>query len=168
MDQPTKTYTGGNETGCCPKPNISAWDGSEVTWEGKKFVKDSTMNFFHVPMNMKKVIERTWNKIKEAQAEPVTNEWLLLSYDPSPWKGDHFFSVTKDVPNAENVTISGTFLTKVFEGPYKDAAKWVKEMDNYVKEKGRETKKLYFFYTTCPKCAKHYGKNYTIAFAQIV
>ena len=63
--------------------------------------------------------------------------------------------------------ISGTFLTKVFEGPYKDAGKWVKEMKDYVQSKGREIKKMYFFYTTCPSCAKFYGKNYTVILAQV-
>ncbi|MHC4509420.1 MAG: hydrolase [Planctomycetota bacterium] len=26
---------------------------------------------------------------------------------------------------------------------------------------------MYFFYTTCPKCAKVYGKNYTVLLAKI-
>ena len=63
-------------------------------------------------------------------------------------------------------SISGTFLTKVFEGPYKDAGKWVKEMQAYVKSKGSEVGKMYFYYTTCPKCAKVYGKNYTVVLAK--
>ena len=65
------------------------------------------------------------------------------------------------------VRISGTFLTRVFEGPYKNMGKWVKEMKAFVKTKGREIKKLYFFYTTCPKCAKVYGKNYTVILAEV-
>jgi len=162
-----KTYTSINETGCCPKPNIEGWDGAEIVWEGKKFIKDSTINFLHIPLNMKQVINRTWKKIKEAEAAPSDEEWMMLSYEPSLWKSEHYFLVTKEVAGADNVTISGTFLTKVFEGPYKEAGKWVKEMDQYVKEQVKTVKKLYFFYTTCPKCAKHYGKNYTVAFAQI-
>ena len=63
--------------------------------------------------------------------------------------------------------ISGTFLSKVFEGHYKDAGKWAKEMKDYVNSKGKKIKKLYFFYTTCPRCAKAYGKNYTVILAKI-
>ena len=59
------------------------------------------------------------------------------------------------------------FLTKVFEGPYQNVGKWAMEMAEYVKGKGKEIKKLYFSYTTCPKCAKAYGKNYVVLFAQI-
>jgi len=44
---------------------------------------------------------------------------------------------------------------------------WIKEMNGYVKSKGKELKKLYFYYTACPKCAKKYGKNYVVLLAQI-
>ncbi|MGD9129500.1 MAG: hypothetical protein PVJ09_03380 [Candidatus Woesebacteria bacterium] len=162
-----KTYTKINETGCCPKPNVKAWDESSVTWKNKKFIKDHTFSFFHIPLNMGFVMKRMWKKVSKAKASPPIEEFLLLSYDPSAWRGEHFMSVTKHVPNAENVTISGTFLTKVFEGPYKEAKNWVKATEDYVKSKGKKLKKLYFFYTTCPKCAKHYGKNYVVALAQV-
>lgn len=65
------------------------------------------------------------------------------------------------------VKISGTFLTKVFEGSYQNAGKWAQEMANYVKSKGKALKNLYFSYTTCPNCAKAYGKNYVVLFAEI-
>ena len=64
-------------------------------------------------------------------------------------------------------TVSVTFLTKVFEGPYKNAGRWVKEMKAYVRSKGKEIKKMYLFYTTCPACAKVYGKNCTVILAMV-
>jgi len=167
MLQPTKTYTDKNETGCCPVPNVDEWDKSEVTWDNKKFVLDTTLSFLHMPLNMGSVIKPTWKKIENAAARPPDNQWIMLSYDCSPWKGEHYFSVTKDVPNAKNVTLSGTFMTRVYEGPYKDAGKWHPDMVKYVESKGKKAKKIYFFYTTCPKCYKHYGKNYAIGFAQV-
>ena len=63
--------------------------------------------------------------------------------------------------------ISGTFLTEVFEGPYKNIKTWVEQMQTFVKSRHKTAKKTYFFYTTCPRCAKHYGKNYTVLVAQI-
>jgi len=167
MDQPTKTYTSKNETGCCPVPDVQAWDNAQVIWQGKRFVKGKTFNFMHIPLNMKRMLNGVWADIKSVGAEPPTEEWMLLSTDPSPWRGEHFASVTKEVPGAENVVLSGTFLTKVFEGPYKEAGKWAKAMEDHVKSRGKVLEKLYFFYTTCPKCAKQYGKNYTVGFAQV-
>jgi len=71
------------------------------------------------------------------------------------------------VPGAEMVKLSGNFLGKVFEGPYKDAGKWVEELTQFVDSRGQQIRKCYFFYTTCPKCAKHYGKNYVVGFPEI-
>jgi hypothetical protein len=40
-------------------------------------------------------------------------------------------------------------------------------MLDYVRQREKQLKKLYFFYTTCPKCAKYYGKNYVVLLAQV-
>jgi hypothetical protein len=65
------------------------------------------------------------------------------------------------------VAMTGDFITKVFEGPYKNAPTWEEEMEAFVASKGQQVKKTYFFYTTCPKCAKFYGKNYVVAISEI-
>ncbi len=155
-----------SETGCCPRFNPEPWDEKEFVFNQKLFAKAKTINFFHMPLNIAPVIVKTWKKIEEAGADSKES-FLMLSYDLSPWSGEHYFSVEKEVPELEMVRLSGTFLSKVFEGPFKDAKKWLKEMDKYVESKGEKVKKLYFFYTTCPKCAKYFGKNYVVAFAQI-
>jgi hypothetical protein len=63
--------------------------------------------------------------------------------------------------------ISGTFLTKVFEGPYRDAGKWMERMKAYAALRQRKVDKIYLGYATCPKCAKAYGKNYVVLFARL-
>lgn len=50
---------------------------------------------------------------------------------------------------------------------YGNVKQWITEMKNYVQGKGKTFHKLYFFYTTCPKCAKKYGKNYIAILAQV-
>ena len=155
-----------SETGCCPKFNPKPWEEENVTFDKKLFVKAKTMNFLHIPLNMGSVIGKTWEKIQKAGADSK-NEFVILSIDSSPWVGEHYFAVNKDVPDVETTRLSGTYLTKVFEGPFKEAGKWVKQTQDYIKSKGKTLKNLYFYYTTCPKCAKHYGKNYVVAFAQV-
>jgi len=71
------------------------------------------------------------------------------------------------VPGASMATLSGTFLAKVFEGPYKDIRRWICEMGKYVESKNKRLKRLLFYYTTCPKCAKKYGKNYVVLLGQV-
>jgi len=155
-----------SETGCCPRFDPAPWDQQEFEFQERPFVRATTVNFMHIPLNMGGVVKRTWQKIEKAGAAPVEG-FLMLSTDPSPWRGEHFLAVTKDVPDAETVRLSGHYLTKVFEGPYREAGRWARQMPGYVESLGKKMRKLYFFYTTCPKCAKHYGKNYVVAFAEV-
>ena len=92
---------------------------------------------------------------------------VILTDENSLWGADVYIEVTKDIPGANMATISGTFLSKVFEGPYRNVRQWITEMKNYVEGKGKSIRKLYFFYTTCPKCAKKYGKNYVVILARL-
>lgn len=154
-----------SETGCCPKFDPAPWKDQELKFKDKPFAMATTCNFFHIPLNMGSMMKKLCKTLEENNME--FDEFFMMSCDPSPWKGEHYFSVSKKLPGYKMVKMSGTYLTKVFEGPYKDAGKWVKEMDKFVNGKGKDIKKLYFYYTTCPKCAKHYGKNYTVALAEV-
>ncbi|MBL7189135.1 MAG: hypothetical protein ISS70_22640 [Phycisphaerae bacterium] len=154
-----------SQTGCCPRFDPEPWDEKEVTFDDKLFVKDHVTSFLHIPLNFGKVMVRNMEKIQRAEA--LAPEPLLLSDEKSLWGADVYIAVSKEISDAEMVRVSGTFLTKVFEGPYKDAGKWAKTMTDYVKDKARQMEKMYFFYTTCPKCAKVYGKNYTVLLAKV-
>ena len=154
-----------SETGCCARFDPEPWDEKEVTWQDKLFVKDHVRSFLHVPLNFGRVMRKNMAKIEGAGA--LADEVVVLSDETSLWGADVYIAVAKEVPGAETKGISGSFLTKVFEGPYRDARTWVKEMKAHVESRGRETQKLYFFYTTCPSCAKVYGKNYTVLLAMV-
>ncbi|HEY9245413.1 MAG TPA: hydrolase [Candidatus Methanoperedens sp.] len=153
------------ETGCCPRFDPGPWDEKEITWQDKLFLKDRVRSVFHIPLDFDKVMIRNMEKIKAADALPPTP--LMFTDENSLWGADVFIAVGREVPGTVTERMSGTFLSKVFEGPYKDSGKWAKEMANYVRSKGKEHKKLYFFYTTCPKCAEYYGKNYTVLLAKV-
>jgi len=151
-------------TGCCDPFNPEPWQEKEITWSNKLFVKDHVVSFLHIPLNFGQKVVKNMQLIEKAGAK---SPYQLMLCDESLWGSDIYIDVAKDVPGAEMAKISGNFLTKVFEGPYQNAGKWAQEMQNYVKSKGREIKKLYFSYTTCPNCAKAYGKNYVVLFAQV-
>ena len=42
-----------------------------------------------------------------------------------------------------------------------------KDFEEYAKSKGVFISKWYMWYTTCPKCAKKYGKNYVVILVQV-
>ncbi len=154
-----------SETGCCQRFDPSPWDGKEIVWKNKLFVRDRVTSIFHIPLNFGQVIVRNMEKIKAANALP--EKALMLSDENSLFGSDVYINVSKSVPGARMEKLSGTFLTRVFEGPYQDMGKWVKAMHEHVKAKGRKIKKMYFFYTTCPNCAKYYGNNYVVILAQV-
>ena len=155
-----------NPTNCCPRFNPEGWDEQELHFKGKLFVKARTRSLFHIPLNMGTVYPKTFKAIEDAGAIDM-NDIIVLSNDPSPWTGEHYFAASKDVPGQEMVRLSGDYLTRVFEGPFKNIPQWEKEMVSHAESRGRKIKKMYYFYTTCPKCAKFYGKNYVVGVAEL-
>ncbi|MFC1647186.1 hydrolase [Patescibacteria group bacterium] len=154
---------------CCQEFNPVGWDGKTHFWKDKLFIKDKIPQLFHIPIPamIGKMITKQWKKATDAGAAPDLKDFLWLSYDPSPWVSEHYIYVTKEVPDAENVMFTGNYISKVFDGPYNYAPKWMKEMDKYLKDINQTPKKYYFYFTTCPKCAKKHGHNYVVLFAQV-
>lgn len=153
-----------NTTGCCPKFNPEGWDSQELHFRDKLFVKSATHSIMHVPLDMGRVFARVQKHIDETDAA-AGDQVIVLSHDDSPWRSTHLFAVSKSVPGEEMTTLSGDFVTKVFEGPYSQTRRWYGDMQRAVRDHQREPGEIYFFYTTCPKCAKAYGKNYVVGVA---
>ncbi|MEK9195940.1 MAG: hydrolase, partial [Patescibacteria group bacterium] len=126
-----------------------------------------TRSFFYMPLNMSSVMTKIQKTAEDAGATMPPKEAMILSRELSPWKAEQLYAVSKPIDGADNVTLSGTFLTKVFDGPFKDAGKWYTALTEFAKTKDKKAEKVYMFYTTCPKCAKHYGHNYVIGLAQV-
>lgn len=150
---------------CCPEFDPIPWDDKIFAWENKRFIKDKVFTIFYMPMNFGQVMKRLDRKVSDAGATMPDN--LGLSDHTSKWNMDIYLAVDKEVSDAENVALSGKFFSKVYEGPFRDTEKWCKDFENLAKIKGFTIKKWYMWYTTCPKCAKKYGKNYVVVIGQI-
>jgi hypothetical protein len=153
------------EKECCPRFDPIPWDNKTFDWQGKKFIKDKVFTLFFMPLNFGQVITRMMNKADKAGAKLENN--LCLSDHTSKFNMDIYLAVDREIPGAENTTLSGKFLSRVYEGDFKDTGKWCKDFEEYVKSKNIEIKKWFMWYTTCPKCAKKYGKNYTVIIAKL-
>ena len=153
------------QANCCPKFDPSQWDGKELVWSDKLFVKDRVFSMLHMPLNFGAVVTRNMGKISRAGAQNPEN--LMIADENSLWGADVYIAVDRPVAHADMAKLSGTFLAKVFEGQYKDMGNWINQMNEFVKSRGKTSKKLFFYYTTCPKCAKVYGKNFVVIFAQV-
>jgi len=154
-----------SETGCCPRFNPEPWDEKEFQWEQKLFVKDRVRCLFYMPIGFGKVMTRIMEMISAADAH-TPEPPLSLSDHTSRWNMDLYIEVPKEVPGLQSVHLGGAYLSKVFEGPFKETGRWCRLMDEWVQSQGKKTRKQFMYYTTCPKCAKHYGKNYVVILAE--
>jgi hypothetical protein len=154
-----------NATGCCPRFHPEAWENLSLRFEEKLFARATTVGLFHIPLNMGSVFTKSWGAIEKAAAVP--GGFVVLSRDLSGWRAEHLFAVDREVPGLEMVRLTGEFVTKVFEGPFSHAPRWCEAMTKEVADKGRKLADLYFFYTTCPRCSKVYGKNYVVGVARV-
>ena len=150
---------------CCPEFVPIHWEGKIFEWLDKKFIKDSVFTIFYMPVNFGSVMRKLDKKVREVNGE--IPDWMGLSDHTSKWNMDIYLAVDKEIPNAQNTALSGTFVSKVYEGPFSDTGKWHKDFEAWCSSQGHKTGKIYMWYTTCPKCAKKYGKNYVVILAEI-
>jgi hypothetical protein len=154
-----------NQNECCPKFDPAPWNGKLFEWNEKKFMKDRVFTFFYIPMNFGRVMKKLDKKVRDAQA--TISDGMCLSVHTSKWNMNLYLAVDQEIPGAENMTLSGKFLSKVYEGSFQDTGKWCKDFEQFAQSKGVTISKWYMWYTTCPKCAKKYGKNYVVIVTQV-
>ncbi len=106
---------------CCPKFDPTPWMERVFEWENKRFIKDRVRTFFYVPLNFGKVITRLMHMTEKNGVQ--VPDWLCLSDHTSKWNMDLYLAVDKEVPGMENVQLSGKFLSKVYEGDFKNTGK---------------------------------------------
>ena len=150
---------------CCPHINPEEWNDKILKWENKKFVKSSVRTLFSIPLNFGQVMKKLDVKIRETNA--VIVDGICLADHTSRWNMDLYLAVDKDIPGYENTTLNGNFFSRIYEGPFKDTGKWCNDFEAHAKLKGFNVKKWFMWYTTCPKCAKKYGKNYVAIISQV-
>jgi hypothetical protein len=155
---------------CCPKFNPAKWDEKNFEWKEKKFIKASVPTFFHIPFSpmLGKKITNVMKIAEDAQKLSASKDDILLLFShPHPFKSELYLSVTGPVPDIVNCTISGKYLSKVFDGEYKKLPSFIKEMEVDLNSQNKKAKKYYVHYAYCPKCAKDFGHNYMVLFADI-
>lgn len=156
-----------NPTGCCPRFHPDPWENHEFTLEGLSFVRAITRSFLYMPLNMSSVMAKTQKAIDAAGATPH-DRYLMLSRDVSLWRAEHWLLVNAPVPGYEMVALRGSFHSRVFEGAYSQMGTWYKQIEQDLTARGLPLTEVYAYYTTCPNCAKVYGKNYVVLLAKVL
>jgi hypothetical protein len=155
---------------CCPTFHPEKWDDKTHHWNHKKFIKASVPTLFHIPLPPM-IGKRVTKMMKMAEDSKKLSdnkeEILLLFNDPSAFKSDMYLSVADNILGAVNTTLSGTYLSKVYDGAFNAVPKFIKQMDSYLAKQDRKARDYYVHYAYCPKCAKEAGHNYMVLFAQV-
>ncbi|HAU98768.1 MAG: hypothetical protein UX04_C0002G0060 [Microgenomates group bacterium GW2011_GWF2_45_18] len=149
-----------DENECCPKFDPAPWNEKTFHWDNKKFIQDRVRTFFYIPLNFGSVMTRSVKKIEDAKAKML--EGVVLSESTSKWNMDLYIAVDQHIHNAENTTMNGKFVSKVYEGSFQNMGIWMKDFEQFAQAKKLSLTKTYMWYTTCPQCAKKYGKNYVV------
>ncbi|PKP36654.1 MAG: hypothetical protein CVT97_08485 [Bacteroidetes bacterium HGW-Bacteroidetes-14] len=155
---------------CCPEFEVSKWDKKREIWENRLFIKETMPTLFHMPFppTIAKKITKMYGQVEKAGAHlPDKADTLILFRDPSAFRSEIYYSVSKKVADSQNAELSGTFVSRVFDGKYNEVPKFIKEMDKYLKENGESAGDYYIHYAYCPLCAKKYGHNYVTLFAKV-
>lgn len=155
-----------NPTGCCPRFKSEGWNDVCLHLRGLPMLRATTRSIAHMPLNMGRVMTRVLERGTASGAfDP--EQRLVLSRDLSPFAAEHLFLVRHAVEGEEMTTLSGDFLSHCFDGPYSRVARWGAELQDMARDKGHDPGRLYFFYTTCPKCAKAYGSNPVVGWVEL-
>ena len=155
-----------NPTGCCPRFHPEDWQGVILNFSDKPFLRAETRSLMHVPLNMGSVFTRVLTRLEESGAS-MGDQHIVLSRVLSPWKAEHLFATSGAVASEEMTRLSGRFLTRVFDGPYSQMRAWHAKMRDAAVAQGCGDARIWFYYTTCPKCAKAYECNPVVGLVQI-
>ena len=156
------------ETGCCKPFNPKPWDKKTILMKNRLFLKAHVTSFFHIPINFGSVMVKSMDFINKNKL--ATKTPFMMVDESGLFGSDLFIEINEPkgkIPVGEYVKISGTFLSRVYEGPYSKMGEWIRDMDKFVVSRNKVAKKVYFFYTMCPACAKAYGQNYTVILAEV-
>ena len=154
-----------NQETCCPKFEPTSWDEKVIEWKDRKFIKSKVFTLFYIPLNFGGVMKKLDEKVRKGGG--TIPDHLCLSDHTSKWNMDVYLAVDKEIPDVENIAVSGKFFSKVYEGPFKNTGQWCKDFEALARNKNLNVMKWFMWYTTCPKCAKKYGKNYVVILGKI-
>jgi hypothetical protein len=150
---------------CCPPFKNEPWQDKLQQWVKKPFIKTTLRSLWYMPLGFGKAMRKldAIRRNKNAQ----NPDHLTLSEHPSKWKINLLQAVDKPIPDVQSETLDGTFYSRVYEGDYRNMGKWMKDFEEALKKKKLKAKRTFMWYTTCPECAKKYGRNPTVIVAEV-
>ncbi len=157
---------GMTEEKCCPRLKKEDWDKKEVEWKEKPFYKTKYHSLFHIPINFGAVVGKAMEEItsRGLDEEPA----MTFSKEESIFSSTLLIALKRDAKDLETERLSGKYISMIFENGYRQTPKWIREVEKYIEGQGKVAKDFLFWYVTCPRCARKYGKTQTVILAKVV
>ena len=87
----------------------------------------------NMPVNFGKVMTRLMTKTNKHDV--TISEEMCLSDHTSRWNMDVYLAVDKEMPDSENVKLSGKFYSRVYEGDFRKTGEWCVDFEKKAREK---------------------------------
>lgn len=150
----------------CPRLVREEWDRQTHPWDKKPFYALPYRSFFGWPLNLAR---------QTAAAVDLLSKRGLLDSVPINFAvneqargGTLLIAIKRHVKDLETRAISGQFMSFFFEGKYPERPHWIRQVYRYGRANHLNFQELYFWYATCPTCAKKQGYAQVVIFGKIV
>jgi hypothetical protein len=150
----------------CPQLSKDEWHLSKHIWDKRPFYQVHYRCFFNLPINLQTQVRQALTKLQNRDLLEETP--MIFSVRENAWGGDLLISITKHVPDLETRSISGHFISFLFNGNYKQVPYWIRKVQEYGRRKYLDFSELYIWHVTCPRCIQKYGQAQTVIFAKML
>lgn len=141
--------------GCnCPSVDVKKYDNETITWKDRYFYITPQPCFFHEPINFAVRIENAFTYIQDKGLKFNEKKHMIVQKD-GMFRGKLMLGVSKPGKKVKGVhKLNKKFIAKSHVGSYKELGNTVRNLFKQAYKKGKILKGIYFWYTTCPECAK--------------
>ncbi len=150
----------------CPRLVREEWDRQIHQWDKKPFYALPYRSFFGWPTNLARQTAAAVDLLsRRGLLESIP---INFAVNEQSFGGTLLISINRNVKDLETRAISGKFMSFFFEGKYTQRTDWIRQVYRYGRANNLNFHELYFWYATCPTCAKKQGYAQVVIFGKIV
>ncbi len=150
----------------CPKLSKEEWHLTKHVWDKRPFFKTHYRCFLNIPTNLQAVVRKSLEMLR--QRKLLDDQPMIFSVRENAWGGNLLISIKKHVRDLETRSLSGHYISFLFNGDYGNVPTWVKKVAEYGQREYLNFSELLIWHVTCPRCAQEYGNSQTVIFAKMI
>jgi hypothetical protein len=156
-------------TSCnCPDVNDQDWHLKDQDWSGKFFYFEYVRHLFNIPLGYDKQLQAMKRDLARKGYQLVTPDMVL--HQPGAFQGRILMEIKDPEQYDANVESfdNARILSRVYRGPRSSIGSAVQELKAFTQDRAHlEPIVVYYWQTTCKRCAKTKGYEKTILFARV-